>query len=481
MIEVQIPKKSFVSSLITLISLILALEVSAQSVDLTDLSAFKSPGKSWRVAGRIGADLKKNNAFNVQPGNGILVNISDEKNHGADLYTKAEYGDLDVEFDYMMAKGSNSGIYLQGMYEVQLEDTWGKKQITFGNNGGIYERWDDSQPQGKKGYEGFTPRQNVSRAPGLWQHMKISFQAPLFDAENNKIQDAKILKVELNGVLVHENVVLSGPTRGAMSKDEKKTGPLRIQGDHGTVGFRNISITHFENGRPAETPPVTRRQAPVYPIFVNATQAPVFRSFMDLPDGQRVVHTVSVASEEKVHYTYDMDTGMILQVWRGDFLDATPMWHSRGDGSSRPLGTVQSFGKPALVVSSHEPGQAAWRNDTTGTGFRPKGYSLDARGNPTFSYQIEGMIVSDAALALPNGEGIGREITINKPSQNTHIRLAEGTTIVEQEKGMYVVDGNAYYLRIDDVGGATPLIRKINGKQELIVRVQGKVKYSILF
>ena len=460
----------------------LSFQLSGQSqIDLTDLSAFQNPGKSWRIAGGIGADLKKNNTFNIQPGKGILVNVSDEKNHGTDLYTEAEYGDVDVEFDYMMAKGSNSGMYLQGMYEVQLEDTWGKKKITFGNNGGIYERWDDSQPQGKKGYEGFAARQNASRAPGLWQHMKISFQAPRFDDNNKKIQSARILKVELNGVLIHENVELSGPTRGAAGSEEKKRGPLRIQGDHGTVGFRNISVTHFENGRPTEAPPVARRQAPVYPILVNGSQTPVFRSFMDLPDGQRVVHVVSVASEEKVHYSYDMDTGMILQVWRGDFLDATPMWHSRGDGSARPLGAVQRFGKPTLVVSRLDPGKSAWKSDTAGTGFRPKGYFLDANDHPVFTYIIGGMTVTDGSVVLTNGEGIGREITIHNPEPNTHIRLAEGDTIVEQEKGMYIVDGNAYYLRIDDGGGAAPLIRDVNGKKELFIRMQGKIKYSILF
>jgi hypothetical protein len=80
-----------------------------------------------------------------------------------------------------MATESNSGIYLQGRYEIQLLDTWGATAIRSGSNGGIYERWNESRPNGQKGYMGYAPRQNASRAPGLWQKLKISFQAPRFD------------------------------------------------------------------------------------------------------------------------------------------------------------------------------------------------------------------------------------------------------------------------------------------------------------
>ncbi len=472
-------KMAILLNLVVLV--LLSVQVMGQSaIDLADLSAFNNPGKSWRVAGAVVADLRKPNAFNIAPGKGILVNVSEEKKHGTDLYTKTEFGDVDVEFDYMMAKGANSGVYLQGMYEVQLEDTWGAKETAFGKNGGIYERWDDDRPQGNKGYEGFAPRQNASRATGLWQHIKISFQAPRFDGKGKKIQAARMILIELNGVIIHENVELSGPTRGAMGKDEKKTGPLRFQGDHGTVAFQNMKITPFDKGRTEVVPPVSR-QVPVYPIFVNAYETPVFRSFMDLPDGQRVIHTVSVASNEKVHYTYDMDTGMIIQAWRGGFLDATPMWHSRGDGSSRPLGAVQRFGKPVLAIARLATAQSPWISDTTGTHFHPKGYSLDVNDNPVFNYQLGGMIVTDATHALHNGEGISREISIIDPAKNLYVRLAEGASILETDKGMFVIDNNAYYVRLDDAGGASPVIREANGKKELVIPINGKVKYSILF
>ncbi|MEX2233057.1 MAG: DUF1080 domain-containing protein [Cyclobacteriaceae bacterium] len=463
-----------------LICVLLVQTTNAQTViSLNDLSVFKNPGKTWRMAENVTADLNKPNTLNISPGKGIIVNLPDKTNHGVDLYTSAEYGDVDLELDYMMASGSNSGIYLQGRYEVQLEDTWGLKTTSSGKNGGIYEQWDDKRPEGNKGYGGFAPRQNASRAPGLWQHLKISFQAPRFDATGKKIESARMLRVELNGVLIHENIALPGPTRGGL-QPEKATGPLRIQGDHGAVAFRNIAIESFDQPRPPEEKAPVRPNA-VYPILVDASATPVFRSFMDLPDGLRVVHAVSVGSAENVHYTYDTDTGMLLQVWRGGYLDATPMWHSRGDGSSRPVGSVQRFGKPVPAVAKLSSANAAWKFDTTGTGFRPKGYSLDTNDKPVFKYNIYNTVITDSITTLSNGQGISREISLQKTSPDLFVRLAEATTIVETTKGMYLVDDNAYYLRIDDTAEEKPVIRDSNGRKELIVPIRSKVKYSILF
>lgn len=452
--------------------------IAQRAVQLKDLSAFKSPGKSWKMAGGVTADLNKTNVLNLSGGSGVLVNSPVGKTHGEDLFTIEEYGDMDLELDFMMAKGSNSGIYLHGRYEIQLEDSWTVINPASGKNGGIYERWDEQRPDGRKGYEGHAPRVNASRAPGLWQHIKISFQAPRFDASGKKIQPAKILSVTLNGVLIHEDVELSGPTRGGAG-EEKASGPLRFQGDHGAVAFRNIVLTDYGSSRPDK--PEDDQPYRVYPIFLKGSDYPVFRSFMDLPDGKRVIHAVSASSEEKVHYTYDMDTGSIIQVWRGDFLDATPMWHSRGDGSSRPVGAVQTFGSPLPAICRLSTPEDSWKADTTGTGFRPKGYVIDQKENPVFRYVSHGVSVSDATDALSTGEGITRHITLSGDVKNLYFRLAGGTSIDALGKDLYVVDDNAYYLRIDGAGGAEPLIRNVNGTKELIVPIARELKYTILF
>src|SRR5690606_29134406 len=116
------------------LALLIVLQTSygqVQKFDFQDLSAFKDPGKSWKTAGNIHADLDESNKFETSRGTGILVNDPGKKT-GQDLYTKDEYGNIDLELDYMMAKGSNSGIYFQGQYELQLNDSWGRTAVTSG-------------------------------------------------------------------------------------------------------------------------------------------------------------------------------------------------------------------------------------------------------------------------------------------------------------------------------------------------------------
>jgi hypothetical protein len=107
---------------------VFALRSFAQeTVSLNDLSFWKPTGKAnWQIAGDVTADLTKNETMTTQAGKGILVNLPDANNR-ANLLSAAEYGDVDVEFDFMMASHSNSGFYLQGRYEIQLLDSWGVK------------------------------------------------------------------------------------------------------------------------------------------------------------------------------------------------------------------------------------------------------------------------------------------------------------------------------------------------------------------
>lgn len=465
--------------IISTICLMLSHQADGQSlVPLDDLSSFQDPGESWKIVGNVTADLANSNVFEYSKGTGILLNIPDEERHGSDLFTKREYGDIDLELEYMMALGSNSGIYLQGRYELQLEDTWGASNPTSANNGGIYEYWDDSHPEGYQGYGGHPPRQNASRAPGLWQNLKISFQAPRFNDSGKKIENARILQVKLNGVIVQDNVELLASTRGAIDKQEKATGPLRFQGDHGAVAFRNIKITNYDKPRPKDDEAERRNQ--IYPILIDAPINKVVHSFMDLAGGKRLVHAVSVGSPQQVHYTYDMDSGMIVQVWRGGFLNATPMWHSRGDGSSRPVGAVQGFGEPVPAIAKLSSPQAAWPTNNLGSGYRPKGYVLDKHGRPQFRYLTEDVSVLDASKALPDGRGISREITVKGSSEDLYIRLAEGNTIGEISDGMYLID-KSFYLRIDKAQEAKPIVRNVNGGRELIMPLHGEIGYTILF
>src|SRR5918911_3019200 len=98
---------------------------------------------------------------------------------------------LTLEFN--VSKGSNSGVYFQGQYEVQILDSFGKKdkELKYGDCGGIYDT--------------AAPRTNASKAPGEWQTFDVVFRAPRFDAAGKKTANAKFVRVAHNGTVIHEN------------------------------------------------------------------------------------------------------------------------------------------------------------------------------------------------------------------------------------------------------------------------------------
>jgi len=213
-------------------------------LELNDMSAFEEQKGNWQTVASATADLDEELIMQTEEGSGVLANQpTDELN--SNLLTKMEHGDLELKFEVMMPKSSNSGVYFQGRYEMQMLDSWGKNEVGPGDMGGIYERWDDTKPKGQEGYEGTAPSVNASRAPGLWQTFHVLFKAPRFNAAGEKIADARFDFVRHNGYEIHRDVELSGPTRGAMFPEEAASGPILIQGDHGAVAFRNIQYKKF--------------------------------------------------------------------------------------------------------------------------------------------------------------------------------------------------------------------------------------------
>jgi hypothetical protein len=222
-----------------------------RSIDLANLSAFSNPSPNWVISGMPRAGIGDTSLY-ATPGSGVLLNQytkAIEYKPETDLFSNMQHGDIYLEMEIMMAKGSNSGIYFQGRYELQLLDSWGKTRPTFSDMGGIYQRWDSLKPVSKQGFEGRAPLSNASLAPGLWQKLQVEFQSPRFNAKGQKIADARFLKVTLNGVVIHRDLILSGPTRGSAFQDEQALGPIRIQGDHGCVAFRNIRYAPLEDLR----------------------------------------------------------------------------------------------------------------------------------------------------------------------------------------------------------------------------------------
>ena len=143
--------------------------------------------------------------------NGILQN----SNSGANLVTVEKFDDFKLHLEFRVPKGANSGVYLRGRYELQIDDATGLAPSSH-HLGGVY---------------GFiAPSENVARAAGEWQSMDVTLVG-------------RMLTYELNGTTVICNREIPGITGGALDSAEGDPGPLLLQGDHGPVDYRNIVIT----------------------------------------------------------------------------------------------------------------------------------------------------------------------------------------------------------------------------------------------
>jgi hypothetical protein len=208
--------------------------------DLSGWHGLNPAGSEWlTTTGILWDRLLGPTRLRAVPGatpGGIILNGPTGRT--ANLVTDQKLGDVELYLEFMLAKGSNSGVFLHGLYEVQIFDSWDSTEpVTSSDCGGIYHRWINNQ-----GVGGSAPSRNASRRPGEWQSYYIWFRAPRFDANGRKTENAKFIRVVHNGLSIQKNVEVDGPTRASMDSPEAATNPLMLQGDHGPVAFRNIHI-----------------------------------------------------------------------------------------------------------------------------------------------------------------------------------------------------------------------------------------------
>lgn len=198
--------------------------------DLTGWKLKDEKKSQWRASLVLVDESLPNSFTTPKPAAGTPLWLSNVKGGGTDIATEEKFGDCVIELEFMVPKGSNSGIYVMGEYEVQILDSFGKA--------------DDKLTQGDLGaiYSAAAPKKNHAKKPGEWQSFAIDFQAPKFDGAK-KTANAKFVKVTLNGEVLHENVEMKANTPGGLTGKEAATGPLMFQGDHGPVTFKNIKIT----------------------------------------------------------------------------------------------------------------------------------------------------------------------------------------------------------------------------------------------
>lgn len=207
--------------------------ISPKNKDFEKWTAEHGKGHEWYRAGMVKAEGKTLQG-DGKPGDIIL---NGPKGKTDNIATTAKFGDCELYLEFMVPQGSNSGVYLHGLYEIQVFDSFGVEKPKTSDCGAVYHRWINDKPVG-----GSPPLANASAKPGEWQSFHIWFQAPKFDAGGNKTANAKFVRVLLNSVLVQQDVEVDGGTRSHMELAEAPLNPLMLQGDHGPVAYRNIYI-----------------------------------------------------------------------------------------------------------------------------------------------------------------------------------------------------------------------------------------------
>jgi 3-keto-disaccharide hydrolase len=204
-------------------------------------SPWKEVAKGWIFAPDTSLDPANPKRLKVRDG---AVWVNGETGRGVkDLITKADYGDCEVHVEFLIGKGSNSGIKFHALYEIQIYDSYGKKldQLTGNDCGGIYPRA-ETTPRYTYLDKGVPPKVNACRPAGEWQTLDAVFRAARFDDKGEKKQNAKVLTASLNGQVIHEDQEMKTPTGSNYVKKEMKEGPFMLQADHGPVAFRNVKI-----------------------------------------------------------------------------------------------------------------------------------------------------------------------------------------------------------------------------------------------
>lgn len=164
--------------------------------DGTDLAGWKSEGgaSQWTVV------------------NGVLTSAKS----GANIETERRFSDFKLHVEFRYPRGGNSGVYLRGRYEVQIEDSPRRAIPLDEDLGGVY---------------GFLwPNEYAALGPDRWQTYDITLVG-------------RRVTVVLNGHTIICNQIIPGPTGGALDSDEAAPGPILLQGDHTAIEYRNIRIT----------------------------------------------------------------------------------------------------------------------------------------------------------------------------------------------------------------------------------------------
>lgn len=243
------------------------------------------PTDEWYEAGDATLDPNQSRLLIGKPGTGVLIN--GKTGRANSLVTKDVYQDVQVHVEFMVAKGSNSGVIFHGNYEIQILDSAHEEKPTGAHCGGVYPRA-EGEP-GTPSYhhidKGSPPRVNAAKAPGQWQTMDIIFQSPRFESEGNKTANARFVRVVHNGLVVQENVEMPYAHGPNWNRKQFPEGRVVFQGDYGPIAFRNIRVRPWDGKTDIASMPGSHRRQTVESDAPDALASVATKGLNSPPEG----------------------------------------------------------------------------------------------------------------------------------------------------------------------------------------------------
>jgi len=187
--------------------------VSLASLRAADEDGFRPLFNGKDLSGWHLRNPQGHNTWSVD--NGVLKNIVPKGGHGTDLVSDEKFLNFTVRYEYMVPDNSNSGFYLRGRHEIQILGDYASGAASLTGNGSLYNFK--------------APDKFISKPGNQWQTAEATIIG-------NRIT------VVMNGVKIHDNVECNRPTGGELDNKVDQPGHILLQGDHGSVSFRNIMI-----------------------------------------------------------------------------------------------------------------------------------------------------------------------------------------------------------------------------------------------
>lgn len=391
-------------------------------------------------------------------------------------------------------------------------------QVAFKNF--IYEVYEPSNitfsPANYEHYEGgvtnFTPKQSTPAAKGI---------IPKPTAKLASVQSGFLLKFQgtfnvpqtgeytftsmwngMGALTIDGDTLVKG---WYLQHEEQKKSKQLTQGEHTYTIVYAKDFTWRKNGlavfiqRPlSEKDAFTERTSlpepdPVPLVELKTSDDVVLQRSFLMYGKKKKTHVISAGMPTGLHFSYDLNQGSFLQCWRGKFLDATQMWHDRGEPQTAdPMGVVVKASEK-FPLAYLESNQTIFPDSVSKNDLKYKGYKLEKRWSfsgtynyPDFMYEYKGLKVRDIVTPLDQADGVNRHIRFEGQStQNMplYALIAEGTDINEVATNRYAVDNQQYYVQVFPTETNKIILRESNGKKQLLMPLNGlkEVSYHLIF